>query len=207
MSTFCLKVDCSINHRNGGSPKIKVEDDDMIVLKGTDVAFIAPRCSSKKVHHEVLREWLREEGTLAECNRKFMLANMAESDAPTKQDLEEVDLFARRAEEVKTPTKTPLKINKVKAFKTAFDREKVKREVKLQPGGFGELSLDYFEEIADQFQHVEGVLNQVMLNSNSSLDQVLSTLKMIRFEKNKIKVELGNRENALINENLGASSV
>ena len=33
LSTFCLKVDCSINHRNGGSPKIKVKDDDMIVLK------------------------------------------------------------------------------------------------------------------------------------------------------------------------------
>ena len=107
MNTFCLKVDCSINHRSGGSPKIKVEDDDMIVLKGTDVAFITPRCSSKKVHPEVLREWLREEGTLAEWNRKFMLASMAESDAPTKQDLEEVDLFARRAEEVKTIRKHP----------------------------------------------------------------------------------------------------
>ena len=116
-------------------------------------------------------------------------------------------MFARRAEEVKTPKKIPLKIDKVKAFKTIFDREKVKRKVKLQPGGFSELSLDYFEEIADQFQRVKGVLNQAMLNSNSNLDQVLSTLKMIEFEKNKIKVELGNRENALINENFDTSSV
>ena len=83
-----------------------MEDDDIMVLKGTDIPFVTPRCSSNKVHPEVLKEWFEEEGTLAEWNRKFMLASMAERNGPTKEDLEEVDSFAKRAEEVE-PKKKP----------------------------------------------------------------------------------------------------
>ena len=46
-----------------------------------------------------------------------------------------------------------------------------------------------------------------MLNSSSNLDQVLSNLRMMDFEKNKMKRELGNQKDVLISENFDANSV
>ena len=207
LNTFCLKESCNIQHRNGNSPKVNVSDDDIVVLKGKEIAFISPRGSAKKVHPDMMKEWLRSEATLAEWSHRFMLATVAETDVSTKSNLQEADLFAKRAEEAKTPKKIPLKVSKVDSFKSSFNREKIKREAKLQPGGIGKVTLDYFEEIADQFQHVESVLNQMMLNSSSNLDQVLSALRMMDFEKNKMKRESGNRKDVLISENFDATSV
>ena len=90
---------------------------------------------------------------------------------------------------------------------STFNREKIVKEVKLQPGGSGELSLNYFEELVSQFNHVEEVFNQFSDNASSTNDQILASLQMLEFEKNKIKGEVGCREEVRIQESFDAASV
>ena len=207
LNTFCLKTDCTVNHRNGNAPKIQVDDDDILVLKGSDAAFISPRCSARKVDPEILSEWIVSEATLAEWSNRFMVASIPESGVTSKSDLDKLNKYVKRAEQAKTPKKIPLKFEKVDPFKSSFNRDKVIKEIKLQPGGFGEKTLNYFEEIQKQFDHLEMIVNQLMINSNANVDQILSTLKMIEVEKNKIKRDLGNREEVMINETFDATLV
>ena len=56
LNTFCLNTDYKINHRNGSAPKINVNDNDILVLKGNKVVSISLRYLAKRMNPEILMD-------------------------------------------------------------------------------------------------------------------------------------------------------
>ena len=66
-------------------------------------------------------------------------------------------------------------------------------------------SLDYFERVDNQFVHIEDTLNKVTTEMNINNKEIFATLKMLEVEKNKLKVEVGNRKDVIIEDDFDAA--
>ena len=53
-NTFCLNLNCEINHRTDNYPSIKLKDTDILVVKSPEIAFISPIGSEKHAHSDLL---------------------------------------------------------------------------------------------------------------------------------------------------------
>ena len=74
-----------------------------------------------------------------------MLVDMSEKKICQESNLNDANDFAQKAAWAKTLSKVPKVDIRLELFKPMLNRKKIKREVKLQPGGFGETVLDYFD--------------------------------------------------------------
>ena len=55
-NTFCIAVDCDVDHRNA-QPKVQLDLDTIIILRSKNAAFVSPMGSVKFISAEVLKEW------------------------------------------------------------------------------------------------------------------------------------------------------
>ena len=83
---------------------------------------------------------------------------ISESNIISKEDLAHTKAFEEKASKYKTPRRLPKPSIFIQPFKHTFDKEKIKKESKFQPGGFGETSMSFFDQVIDQFNHIEIVL-------------------------------------------------
>ena len=132
---------------------------------------------------------------------------MSESNVISKEDLDHTKAFEEKASKHKTPQRLPKPSIFIQPFDHTFDKEKIKKESKFQPGGFGEASMSFFDQVIDQLNHIESVLKQLRDSNESNNDQLSTNLEMLQFEKNKLKAEIGSRQEVLIQENFDAASV
>ena len=56
-NTFCLKEDCTTDHRNFNALPIDLDRNAIIVLRSSDAAFLEPISSLNFVKDELLEEW------------------------------------------------------------------------------------------------------------------------------------------------------
>ena len=67
--------------------------------------------------------------------------------------------------------------------------------------------MEYFEKIDIQFKNVEQVVENLIKSMNENSSDIFTTLRMLEFEKNKIKSELGSRNDVSINGTFDTASL
>ena len=122
-------------------------------------------------------------------------------------DLKSIEDFSVKASSHKTPAKPP-QVNIGLSPFAPHDKSKfLKSMSNLKSDGFGRTSLEHFECTDAQFRNVEKVVDKVIKNMNDSSAEIFTTLRMLEFEKNKIKAELGNQNDVTINGDFDADSL
>lgn len=202
-NTFCIKRDCDIEYRNEGTTSIDI--DSIVIERVKNVGFISPMGSCEYANAEILKEWTSQEGTLAEWADRFLLAESTNVEDSTREDLKVIKDFSEKAAAHKTPFKAPRVKCNLQPFQP-HDREKFVKSTKgLKDGGFGMTSLDYFERVDNQFVHLEDTLNKVTTEMNINNEEIFATLKMLEVEKNKLKIEVGNCKDVIIEDDFDAA--
>ena len=206
-NTFCTDLNCSIDHRNDNADPISVKLNTILIMRSKNVAFISPTCDELKVTNAVLSEWQSQAATLAEWADRFLLVEMAEDMTSTREDLDNLKEFSNKAAAHKTPFKAPRIRSTLKSF-TPHDRDVFLKTTKtLKDGGFGMSSLEYFSRVDKYLIHLEEIINDIITNMNSTNQEVFTTLRMLEMEKNRVKMELGNRKEISLNNQFDAASV
>ena len=176
-------------------------------MKNPEVAFIQPIGSLRNLHPSVFSEWKTSDLTLAEWSHRFLLVEMSESSSFSNEDLERAKAFEEKAAQCKTPKKSSQPTINIKTFRPSFNKEKIQKETKFSPGGFGESALSYFDQVNDHFSHIKVILKELRDLTTANNDQLFANLGMLEFEKNKLKAEIGSRNEVVIQEKFDASSV
>ena len=205
-NTFCTAINCVQEHRSS-SPKVNLSLDDIVIIRTKNAAFVSPIGSSKNISNEVLKEWKSQLASVADWSHRFLLASSSEDKSASFEDLKSMQDFGSKASSHKTPSKPPQVKVSLSPF-TPHDKEKfIKSMVNLKSDGFGKTSLEYFDRVDKQFANVENVVDNVVKNVNNNSSEIFTTLRMLEFEKNKIKSEVGNRNNVFISESFDAASL
>lgn len=206
-NTFCTSINCLVNHHNDSSPPIQLSLNSIIIMRSKNVAFISPIGSIENVDHLVLSEWLDQQATLSEWADRFFLSELSDGKASSKEHLQDLKDFSDKAATHKTPFKVPNMKYNLKSF-TPHNKETFLKGIKnLKDGGFGMTSLEYFGRVDDYLAHIEEVINNMLSNINITNDDIFTTLKMLELEKNRLKRELGNRNQVSLSDNFDALSV
>ena len=121
---------------------------------------------------------------------------MSDNEFSTKGELKSAEEFSLEASQFKTPKKLTVKSLRVKSFDP-------------MPGltNSDDPTLKFISKIQDQLNHIEVTVNEYFENADSIDDQVFTSLKMLEFEKNRLKSEIGNRNQVVIPEDFDAASV
>ena len=135
------------------------------------------------------------------------MSEAANSDSSSHHDLKTIKQFSQDAASDKTPFKAPRVSYNLNPF-VPHDRDKFLKGIKtLKDGGFGMSSLEYFDRVDKQFNHVEEVFTKLIDKFNVNNDEIFTTMKMLEFEKNRIKLEVGNQKDVSLEDSFDASSV
>ena len=135
---------------------------------------------------------------------------MAESvnyEESTQEDLKSIKNFTEKAASHKTPFKPPKVKCNLKDFEPN-DREKFLKTFRaLKDSGFGKTPLEYFERVDNQFYLIQCSLENATSKMNHNVEEIFLTLKMLEFEKKKLKLEVGNCKDVTIEDVFDAASV
>ena len=206
-NTFCTIINCTIDHRNENTEEVKVHLNSIIVMRTKNAAFVSPIGSLEIITNDVLEEWKTQNATLSEWSDRFFLAASNEESISSIKDLQSLKSFGEKAALHKTPSKPPKVQLGLNEF-TPHDKKKfIKGMTNLKDDGFGMSAIEYFSRIDQQFDNVSKAMKKITQEVNLTSEEVFSALRMLQFEKNKLKSEIGNREKIIIHQDFDASSL
>jgi len=65
----------------------------------------------------------------------------------------------------------------------------------------------FSEAVENQFKNVESAIKELINQVNSNNDDLTTSVRMLEFEKNKLKLEMGKREDVSLHKDVESSSV
>ena len=205
-NTFCLKQDCKTDHRNYHAPPIELDQNSIVILRSNEAAFVEPIGSLNYVNDDLLEEWKLMSLLLLAWSKLFMMSEMSELKV-SKEDLLQLEAFEKDAAIHKTPAKTPKLQNKIDPFESRHDWKFWEKEVL---GGKTSLNLSgskFSEAVENQFKSIESAMREIVKQVNDNNFNLSRSVRMLEFEKNKVKRELGNRENIQLDQQFEFVSV
>jgi len=124
-----------------------------------------------------------------------------------KDDIIQLEAFEREATLHKTLVKPTKLKNKINPFKSKYGWKYWKKEVL---GGKTSLNLsgsNFSQAVESQFKSIETAMSLLVKQVNNNNDSITRSMRMLEFEKNKLKRELGNCDNIQLNAHFNSPSV
>ena len=205
-NTFCLKKNCTIDHRNQNAAPVLLDEDAIVVLKSQDVAFLEPIGSMENVSDKLLKEWRSQPKTLNEWSILFMLSKQAETKV-TASDIVGLKDFSEKASKHRTPSKPSKLESKIDTFQSQHDWKTWESEVLSGKTSLNLSGSNFSETVEKQFSVLESAVQDVVSQVNKNNENLTKSMRMLEFEKNKLKADIGKREDAVIDPDFESSTI
>ena len=125
----------------------------------------------------------------------------------TTVNLKDLQEFEEKAASHKTPSKASRLESKIEPFESQCDWKEWEKEVL---GGRASLNLSgsaFSETVENQFKAVQNILEDVVKQVNNNHAELSKSVRMLEFEKGKLKREIGNKNQEFINPEYETSSI
>ena len=151
-------------------------------------------------------EWKRSTKSIGEWAKLFFMLNTHE-DQISVQDMKEFDSFGEKAASHRMPSK-PLRLSsKVEPFETKHEWKKWEEEVLAGKKSLELSGSNFSESVESQFKSLENIVNGIVKQVNENNEQVTKSVRMLEFERDNLKLEVGNRIEANVHSEFDSVSL
>jgi len=205
-NTFCIKFNCTTEHRNNNSPPVSLNREDIVVLKAPDIAFLDPIGSSRKVSTDLKAEWLSSSKTISEWGKLFLMTDINDGKASVS-DINDLKSFSKMASNYRTPSKPPKFESTVESFESKHEWKNWEKEVLAGRKSLDLSGSNFSQSVESQFKALEKLIKEVVNQVNKNNTDLSKSISMLEFERDNIKLEIGNRDSVNIHSDFESLSI
>ena len=139
---------------------------------------------------ELVREWKSQCNILSDWTKLLMLSSASGSKV-CSSDIDELQDFGHQASIHKTPAKTPRLEHEILLFESQHDWKSWEKDVLFGESSLGLSGSKFSKTVEKQFNHLEMALNGMIKQVHLNNYDLSTSVRMLDFEKNNLKVEVG----------------
>ena len=166
--------------------------------------------STDNIDTNACEEWSSQQNTLGDWASLFKLSEMADSGCASKDELDELSNFATKAASHKTPKKmaqAPINIGRYNVIASAKSPAIESMGLSASNAKFARLVNSNFEKVDTQFLKLQETMGDILKRMDHMEEVSYTSIRSLEMEKERLKLEVGARSSATINEDVDAPSL